>query len=430
MTGAFSPSIIFEPQYRRFSPELTGLLMRIERALGVISGARVLPVAADQLRASARVGTVHYSTLIEGNELAALDAERATRGELAADTRAKIELVNYVAALEAIEAQVVVGGVALTTKFLRGLHGLLMKGLGREGDEHFAPRHEGAWRDGRAVVVDRITGQIMHEAPPAAEVAPRMESMFEWLARTLAAGDQPPYVLAAVMHYGITDVHPFADGNGRAARLFQAAVLMQQGVCSGGLFSFERYYAEDKMAYYEALRSVRRRTFNMEVWLEYCLRGLAEEYERVASTVEELGQFIAGNRVEAVQLTRSQEVGLTKLHLGGLRSFSAVEYRQAAGVSIAKARRELKTLVEYGMLASKREGPAFTYRFVGAAGAVKPGRPVRWTDWEIEQLLREFLVGRSTWPQYHEFTAAGLQALYLAASRSGGIKRWRNLLGY
>jgi hypothetical protein len=54
-------------------------------ALGTIRGARVLPAVADQLRASARIGTVHYSNLIEGNQLSVLEAERAARGQLRTD---------------------------------------------------------------------------------------------------------------------------------------------------------------------------------------------------------------------------------------------------------------------------------------------------------------------------------------------------------
>ena len=58
------------------------------------------------------------------------------------------------------------------------------------------------------------------------------------------------------------------------------------------MFSFERYYAEDRPAYYAALRSVRERTFNMESWLAYFLKGLAEEYERVAVTVHDLSALM------------------------------------------------------------------------------------------------------------------------------------------
>ena len=181
------------------------------------------------------------------------------------------------------------------------------------------------------MVVDRLTGRVMHEGPPADEVEPRMRSMFEWLARRREEGE-PPFVLAGVVHYGITDVHPFADGNGRAARLFQSALLMEAGVLPGRMFSFERYYAEDRLAYYEALRSVRRNTLNMEEWLRYFLRGLAEEYERVAERVVELGGLLPGGAAP-LQLTGGQQRALAGLRALGRREFGRRDYEDVAGVA-------------------------------------------------------------------------------------------------
>jgi Fic family protein len=303
----------FSANYRRYAPQATDLLMRISAALGTIGGARILPAVADQLRASAKAGTVHYSNLIEGNQLPFVEAERAARGQLAPDTRAKIELVNYVAALDLIDDRLADGALDITPEFLKELHGTAMRGLGRADDPHFKPHNEGSWRDGVAVVVDRMTNQIMHEGPPADEVPGLIEAMFDWLQRKLASGEEPSFVLAGVIHYGITDIHPFADGNGRAARLIQTALLMTRDVLPGRMFSFERYYAEDRGAYYEALRSVRRNTYNMEEWLEYFLRGLVEEYERVASTVADLSSLAAAGGREPLRLTAAMKRPLVLL---------------------------------------------------------------------------------------------------------------------
>ena len=150
--------IEFSPAYRRYTPEMSNSLMRIATALGQIQGARVLPAVADQLRASARVGTIHYSNLIEGNQLPVVEAERAARGELAPDSRAKVELVNYVGALDLIDYRLDAGALALTPELLLELHGTTMRGLGREDDPHFKARHEGMWRDGQAVVYDHLAG--------------------------------------------------------------------------------------------------------------------------------------------------------------------------------------------------------------------------------------------------------------------------------
>ena len=405
--------------------------MRIAAALATIEAATILPAAADQLRVNARVGTIHFSTLIEGNELPMLEAERAARGELDPDSRAKIELVNYVNALDLIDRRLDAGELVPDADFLKELHGTAMAGLGREDDPHFKPHHEGRWRDGSALVVDQITQQVMHEGPPAAEVPAEMEAMFDWLADKLERQREPIYVLAGVIHYGITDVHPFADGNGRAARLFQGALLMREGVLPGRMFSFERYYAEDRSGYYAALRSVRERTRNMDVWLEYFLTGLAEEYERVAAEVAALSALtVLGNR--PLQLSTSQEAALTALQIEGRREFSRRDYEQAGRVSRATAGNDLRSLVEHGVVQPRGGGPATRYAFTGAGRAPRAdgrGRPTRWTEARIESALREFVAGRTTWPSASEFAAAGLGGLYAAASRNGGIGRWRRVVG-
>lgn len=430
MTSAPVP---FSANYRRYPPEAVGLLTRIAEALGAIRGARILPAVADQLRASARAGTVHYSNLIEGNDLPLVEAERAARGELDANSRAKIELVNYVDALDLIDRRIDQRALELTPDFLKELHGVATRGLGRETDPHFKPRHEGAWRDGVAVVVDRLTERVMHEGPPASEVPGRMEAMFEWLAAKLAAATEPPFVLAGVMHYAITDVHPFADGNGRAARLFQTALLMRADVLPGRMLSFERYYADDRSAYYAALRSVRQRTLNMDYWLEYFLRGMAEEYERVAATVSDLSSLVGAGGNAPLRLTATQERALASLRLEGRREFTRRDWEVAAGVGRSSAGEDLAQLVRHGVLVPRGAGAASRYAFSGAVQSrqrsFRPGPPARWTDTAIERELREFVRGRTQWPSPDEFRRAGKGGLYAAASRAGGIARWRRAVG-
>jgi Fic family protein len=427
-----TPEVIsFSANYPRFSPDVSALLVRIGTALGTIQGARILPAVADQLRASARTGTVHFSNLIEGNLLPVIEAERAARGELEPNSRARIELVNYVEALDVLDRSLAAGDLTLDVDLLLELHGVLTRGLGRDEDPYFKPHHEGAWRDGHAVVFDHFTGRVMHEGPPAVEVGPRIAGMFEWLERKFAAGE-PAFVIAGAVHYGITDIHPFADGNGRAARLFQTAVLMHAGALPGRMFSFERYYAEDRGAYYAALRSVRERTLNMETWLEYFLAGIAEEYERVAATVADLASLIPGDGGRPLQLTGGQERALAALRIHGRREFTRREYGEAAGVGRSTAGDELRALVQHGIVVPRGAGPSTRYGFAGGAapgGATNVGRPRKWTDELIESELRTFLDGRTDWPSPGEFRSAGRGALYSAAARAGGIRRWRALVG-
>jgi len=208
---------------------------------------------------------------------------------------------------------------------------------------------------------------------------------------------------------------------------------MRGDVLPGRMFSFERYYAEDRAAYYAALRSVRERTSNMEFWLEYFLRGLVEEYERVASTVAELISLLSGGGSAPLRLSASQQRALTTLRLQGLREFTRRDYEAAARVSRSGAGNDLRELAKHRVVLVRDTGSRTRYAFPGTLETRKrapgAGRPAKWTDSKIEAELREFLADKTTWPRWSEFRAAGKGALYSAATRAGGIGRWRQIIG-
>ena len=67
--------IEYHARFRRYEPPVVAALSRISAALARITDADILPAAENQLRSSAKVGTIHYSTLIEGNELDQIEAD-------------------------------------------------------------------------------------------------------------------------------------------------------------------------------------------------------------------------------------------------------------------------------------------------------------------------------------------------------------------
>jgi hypothetical protein len=177
---------------------------------------------------------------------------------------------------------------------------------------------------------------------------------------------------------------------------------------------------------------VRERTLNMEHWLDYFLRGLAEEYERVAATVVDLSSLMPGGS-EALRLSAGQERALTALRLQGRREFTRREYEDAAKVGRSAAGQDLSDLVRHGLLGTQGRGPSTRYVFTSAVApkrrTTSPGRPPKWTDSVIEAELRQFLNGRPTWPSPSEFRSAGQGALYAAATKAGGVARWRRIVG-
>jgi Fic family protein len=356
-----------------------------------------------------------------------IEAERAARGDLAPVNESKIELINYVAALDLIDELHETGRLGITPQFLLDLQGAVMRGLGRP-DANFKPHHEGAWRDGRAVIPNKL-GDILHEGPPPEEVPGRILGLCEWIAdKETRLEEFPPPVIAGVTHYAITDIHPFANGNGRTARLAASAVLLNHGYLPWRLFSFEAYYARDREAYLGALRSVREQTYNMQSWLNYYLEGLAEEYERVAAEVEQLNRIGLG-RGSQVQLAGSQQRALSALAVKGAEEFTRADFERAAGISRSAAGRDLGALLEARLIRRVRGTGGSSSRYTFADRPERTGRPREWTHERIEEELRKFTQGRSDWPKVREFDAAGRRALYLAVTRNGGAEHWARYLG-
>lgn len=95
---------------------------------------------------------------------------------------------------------------------LKRLHGILTK---------FIVDESGTFRHGEEGVFDG--DRCIFMAPPAQLVPQLMGDLFDWMERE--KNSVHPLILSSVFHYEFVFIHPFADGNGRMARLWQTALL-------------------------------------------------------------------------------------------------------------------------------------------------------------------------------------------------------------
>lgn len=415
--------IDYLPAFTRYTPTVLQGIGRIERARGEIAASPILPAQEEILRRDALVGSIHYSNVIEGNELGRLEALRAAEHDLPADDKAKLELINYVAALDYIDESYQSGEIEYSPDFLKRLHGVLTKGLGRE-EARFKPHHEGEWRDGVVAVGDAMA--VFHVGPDPGEVPDLMDARLEWLERRRDNSDFPIPILAGVAHFEVTEIHPFADYNGRAARLFVTAILRREGFLNKPLFSPERCYAEDKDAYHDALRAIKR-TRHLDEWLAYFVDGLAAEFERVAVKVRELNGLTRRLQLP-LELTRGQERAIAALTAEGRRDLTIAEYVELADVSTRTASRELNALREAGVL--RAVGSTRDRRFtLVVAGSSTGGRPRTWSEERIATELAALVRAVGHRPSYRDFQTTGSLPLYAAVARAGGLDRWLKELG-
>ena len=83
-----------------------------------------------------------------------------------------------------------------------------------------------------------------HKPPEPLEVTPRMADLVEWLNQNI---NQNPIVVAAIAHHELAAIHPFVDGNGRAARLLMNLILLKRG------FPICNIARNDRPKYFDAL---------------------------------------------------------------------------------------------------------------------------------------------------------------------------------
>ena len=108
---------------------------------------------------------------------------------------------------------------------------------------------------------------------------------------------------------------------------------------------------------------MRQQTWSQETWQRYFFAGLADEYERVAGEVDRLSVIGRTADGRKIQLSDSQQKGLSDLKLRGVSEFTRREYEAAAGISRPTASNDLNTLADSGVLTRIGEGPARRYRF-------------------------------------------------------------------
>jgi Fic family protein len=116
--------------------------------------------------------------------------------------------------------------------------------------------------------------------PPPCEVPLLMLELLEWW--NTKARRLPAVITSAVLHYRISDIHPFSDGNGRFARALALWHLYRNGF--GNLLSLNGHYWGKRRQYNAALRVVSHRGEDLTRWLEYSAGRLKQELGRTKTT--------------------------------------------------------------------------------------------------------------------------------------------------
>lgn len=259
---------------------------------------------------------------------------------------------------------------------IRGLHFIMLK-----YDISKAP---GRWRPGPVYVHHEPTGQIVYEGPPAELVPPLMNDM---IAALQGPDDGPGLVRAAMAHLNFVMIHPFRDGNGRMARILQSLVLAREGILAPELASIEEYLGRRTQDYYDVLAEVGgghwQPTRDARPWVRFCLTAHFRQAQTVSRRVQQAEQLwsILDNEV-----TRLGVPNRTVLALWDAAQRFRVRnsvYQQHADVSEYAGGRDLKRLVDVGLL--KPRGEKRGRYYVASSQLLALAVPAREAGRELER---------------------------------------------
>ena len=257
---------MFAPKYT-ITDELLNIIAEIESLHAGVAHARILPERAIDLHYRATVEKTHSSTFIEGNPLTLKQVDSVLKGT--AFTRrkyAETEVRNYRKALDFIDKRKLTGAPLQYDDLLR-LHELAMKDL-------LPDEKAGALRTGAVFIVDQDE-KLKYTGPSARSVQKKLYDLLEWV--KTANGKIHPCIASAILHYQFVSIHPFADGNGRAARLAAMLYLGIRGYDFNGSIVLDSYYAQDRNEYYAALHGCQGEKYregqDLTPWVSYFVSG-------------------------------------------------------------------------------------------------------------------------------------------------------------
>lgn len=279
-------------------PRVAGLLRR----LGEHQGRQQLhqqqaPEILENLSQVAKIESTESSNRLEGivaandkrlRELIAARAEPANRTEG--------EIAGYRDVLDTIHQNH--AHIPFTDRVVLQFHRDLLKYAGNDG---------GHWKISSNEIRETLpdgTKRVRFEplAPHLTEDA--MCALHEHFADARRDGTWDPLFLIPFYVLDFLCIHPFADGNGRMARLLSLLSLYHQGYEVGRFISLERIIEKTKESYYETLylssQGWHGGKHDVWPWTEYFLGTLLAAYSEFESRFDRIGSG-RGSKTETVQ---------------------------------------------------------------------------------------------------------------------------------
>ncbi len=347
------------------------------------------------LRRHALARAIRGSNSIEGYLVEVDDAAAAVDDEepLSADERTFAEIRGYRQALGYVLAMATDEHFVLDASTLRSMHFMLLG--------HDLSKSPGRYRTGPIYVRDEATDTEVYEAPLAEHVPGLVDELVDLLTST--ADDA--LVQAAMAHLNLVMIHPFRDGNGRLARALQTLVLARRGLADPTFSSIEEWLGANTADYYRVLAHTGAGVWHPDrdtaLWISFNLRAHHMQAQTLRQRIDQaMAMWTAIDSLSADhRLPDRAGLALYEAALG--YRIRRATYLKRAAVEERTASRDLKQLVDLGLLRPVGETKARHYVAAAGLAAVQDARRAARTvirdpyPWLPSRLAQPTPLGRS-----------------------------------
>jgi len=324
------------------------------RRLGTHQGKQELytkqrPEALTSLKQRALVESVESSNRIEGITAPADRVKQLALFTTAPSDRPEQEIAGYRDALALIHESAT--DMPFRGNVILHLHTLINR---------YQPDAGGRWKQVDNEIVEKDeAGRIVRvrfKAVPAVNTPQAIDDLVRGYDRAITARGIDPLLIIPLTILDFLCIHPFADGNGRMARLLTLQLLYRNDHQVGRYISLERIFEETKETYYETLE---RSSTNWHTgehdpmpWVRYFWGALLRAY---ATFEERLGPVTRARGAKR-ELVRQAAIRRTL-------PFHITELEQdCPGVSRELIRRVLRTLRDEGAMVAEGRGRGARWR--------------------------------------------------------------------
>ena len=242
------------------------------------------------LRRNNRIMSIHSSLAIEANSLSFEQVKDIIDGKLVFGPKNEIQEVQnaYNAYLKIKEVN------PYSLNDLKMIHGTLtyltVKDLG-----NFRGCNEGVFDE---------NGNCIFVCPPPEQVENLMNQLFEFMKEK--KDEIHPLILSSIFHYEFVLIHPFSDGNGRTARLWQNVILSNYE----DLFEYvpiESEIMKYQNDYYKTIHNCNIKGYSTE-FIEFMLKMIDEVLDNLIVGVNKQSNHIS---IYVKKLLEVMETGAT-----------------------------------------------------------------------------------------------------------------------